>query len=140
MYQGPIGAIVTPQIKGYAQAGSLPFASSLCGACYEACPVKIDIPRILVHLRGKSVEARVASHRLDAESVAMRAALWMFGGAGRMAAAQSLGRIGQKALVRDGVISRLPWPLSGWTDARDFPALPAQSFREWWKGRKRVLF
>jgi L-lactate dehydrogenase complex protein LldF len=52
-----------------------------------------------------------------------------------MAAAQHLGRIGQKLLVHDGVISRLPGPLSGWTDARDFPALPQQSFRQWWKAR-----
>jgi L-lactate dehydrogenase complex protein LldF len=115
----------------------LPFASSLCGACYEVCPVKIDIPRILVHLRGKSVDARVASKTLDAEALAMQAVLWMFGGTGRMAAAQSIGRAGQKLLAHDGVISRLPGPLSGWTDARDFPALPAQSFRDWWKKRER---
>ena len=138
MYQGPIGAIVTPQLKGYAEAGSLPFASSLCGRCYEVCPVKIDIPKILVHLRGKSTEARIASHSVDAEAIAMRVALWMFGGSGRMAAAQSLGRIGQKRLARDGAISRLPGPLSGWTDSRDFPALPPQSFRAWWKAREKA--
>jgi L-lactate dehydrogenase complex protein LldF len=137
MYQGPIGAILTPQLRGYEAAGTLPFASSLCGACYEVCPVKIDIPRILVHLRGKSVDARVASKTLDAEALAMQAVLWMFGGTGRMAAAQSIGRAGQKLLAHDGVISRLPGPLSGWTDARDFPALPAQSFRDWWKKRER---
>jgi L-lactate dehydrogenase complex protein LldF len=135
MYQGPIGAIVTPQLKGYQEAGSLPFASTLCGACYEVCPVKIDIPKVLVHLRAKSTEARVASHSLDGESLAMKAALWMFGGNGRMAAAQAVGRIGQKAFVHDGVMSRLPGPLSGWTDARDFPALPKESFRDWWKTR-----
>jgi L-lactate dehydrogenase complex protein LldF len=137
MYQGPIGAIVTPQLKGYDEAGSLPFASTLCGACYEVCPVKIDIPKVLVHLRAKSASARRAAHRFDAESLAMQAALWMFGGNGRMAAAQHLGRIGQKLLVHDGVISRLPGPLSGWTDARDFPALPRESFRQWWKTRSR---
>jgi L-lactate dehydrogenase complex protein LldF len=59
----------------------------------------------------------------------------MFGGNGRMAAAQAVGRIGQKAFVHDGVMSRLPGPLSGWTDARDFPALPKESFRDWWKTR-----
>jgi L-lactate dehydrogenase complex protein LldF len=137
MYQGPIGAILTPQLKGYEEAGSLPFASTLCGACYEVCPVKIDIPKVLVHLRAKSTEARVAGHRFDAEALAMRAALWMFGSSGRMAAAQHLGRIAQKPLVHDGVIFRLPGPLSGWTDARDFPALPPQSFRAWWKAREK---
>jgi L-lactate dehydrogenase complex protein LldF len=137
MYQGPIGAIVTPQLKGFAEAGSLPFASTLCGACYEVCPVKIDIPKILVHLRGKSTEARVAGHRFDGEALAMKAALWMFGANGRMAVAQSLGRAGQKLLAHDGLISRLPGPLSGWTDARDFPALPQQSFRGWWKDRNK---
>jgi L-lactate dehydrogenase complex protein LldF len=137
MYQGPIGAIVTPQLKGYAEAGTLPFASTLCGACYEVCPVKIDIPKILVHLRGKSAAARIAASRFDGEALAMRAALWMFAASGRLAAAQHLARLGQKMLARDGMIARLPGPLSGWTDARDFPALPPQSFRAWWKARGR---
>jgi len=66
----------------------------------------------------------------------MKAALWMFGGNGRMAAAQAVGRFGQKLLARDGMITRLPGPLRGWTDARDFPALPTESFRDWWKARK----
>jgi L-lactate dehydrogenase complex protein LldF len=137
MYPGPIGAILTPQLVGYDEAGSLPFASTLCGRCYEVCPVKIDIPRILVYLRGKATDARVASHSLDGEALAMRAALWMFGGPNRMAAAQSLGRIGQKLFAKDGMIEKLPGPLKGWTNARDFPALPAESFRSWWKAREK---
>ena len=68
----------------------------------------------------------------------MRAALWMFGGNGRMAAAQSLARAGQKLFARDGMIEKLPGQLKGWTQARDFPALPQQSFRAWWKSREKT--
>jgi L-lactate dehydrogenase complex protein LldF len=135
MYTGPIGAIVTPQLKGMDEYGTLPFASTLCGACYEACPVKIDIPKILVHLRGKSVAARRAKHLPDGETLAMRAIGFVFGGAGRLAAAQTLGRIAQSSFVREGTIRNLPWPLGGWSESRDFPALPNQSFRAWWKSR-----
>ena len=138
MYQGPIGAILTPQLRGFDAAGSLPFASTLCGACYEVCPVKIDIPRILVHLRAGAVVRRRAAHMLDAEALAMQAILWLFGGQNRMRLAQALGRTAQRALAHDGVISRLPGPLGAWTDTRDFPALPAQSFRAWWHERERA--
>jgi L-lactate dehydrogenase complex protein LldF len=135
MYTGPIGAIVTPQLKGMDDYGTLPFASTLCGACYEACPVKIDIPKILVHLRAKSVAARRARNPLDGETLAMRAMAFVFGGAGRIAALQTLGRIAQKPLAREGSIRNLPGPMSGWSESRDFPALPAQSFRAWWTSR-----
>ncbi len=137
MYQGPIGAILTPQLRGFDAAGSLPFASTLCGACYEVCPVKIDIPRILVHLRAGATDARRAAHRLDSETLAMQAVLWLFGGQNRMRLARALGRIAQRPVAEDGVIARLPGPLGAWTDTRDFPALPAQSFRDWWHARER---
>jgi L-lactate dehydrogenase complex protein LldF len=135
MYQGPIGAILTPQLRGEEAAGSLPFASTLCGACYEVCPVKIDIPRILVHLRGRMVAAHRARSPVDGEALAMRAAAWIFGGARRLEFAQDLARFGQSLFVRGGSIPHLPGPLSGWTRTRDFPAMPAQSFRGWWKTR-----
>ena len=70
VYPGPIGAILTPQLRGIAkhpvdkQTASLPFASSLCGACFEVCPVRIDIPEVLVHLRGQVVRHSEATHRL----------------------------------------------------------------------------
>jgi L-lactate dehydrogenase complex protein LldF len=135
MYQGPIGAILTPQLRGMEAAGTLPFASSLCGACYEVCPVKIDIPRILVHLRGKSVDARRARSTVDGEALAMQAALWVFGGANRLRMAQQAGRLGQKFFAREGNIAHLPGPLSAWSASRDFPAIPAESFRDWWRRR-----
>ena len=140
MYQGPIGAIVTPQLKGLEEAGSLPYASSLCGACYEACPVKINIPRILVHLRAEVVERDKESvfGRLAPENMAMQAALWAFKGDGRLGLAQRVGRVAQKVVARDGMIPTLPGMLGGWTHTRDFPALPKQSFREWWKAREKA--
>jgi L-lactate dehydrogenase complex protein LldF len=138
MYQGPIGAIVTPQIQGLEEAGSLPFASTLCGACEEACPVKIPIPRILVHLRGQVVrrDQERALGFLAPETLAMRAAGLAFGNEGLFELAQRAARLAQAPFVKDERLSGLPGPLSGWTRSRDFPALPAQSFRQWWRSRR----
>ena len=83
VYPGPIGAILVPQLIGIENAASLPFASSLCGACYEVCPVKIDIPKVLLHLRAKAVEAKGNSP----ERALMRSIAWVFGGPRRLAAA-----------------------------------------------------
>ncbi|MDR3511522.1 MAG: LutB/LldF family L-lactate oxidation iron-sulfur protein [Caulobacteraceae bacterium] len=133
MYQGPIGAILTPQLKGLDAAGSLPFASSLCGACQEVCPVRIPIPDILVHLRGRVVRE---GHAGLGEGLAMKAAGTLFDHPALMALALSMGRAAQAPLARDGRIERLPPPLDGWSLGRDFPALPKESFRAWWKRRK----
>jgi L-lactate dehydrogenase complex protein LldF len=139
MYQGPIGAIVTPQIRGFKEAGSLPFASSLCGACQEACPVRIPIPDILTHLRAKVVEDnRRGLGALNGETLAMAATKAMFDHPTLLALALAAGRIGQAPLERDGRIGRLPGPLSGWSLSRDFPALPPQSFRDWWRQRSKT--
>jgi L-lactate dehydrogenase complex protein LldF len=134
VYPGPIGAILTPLLSGLDQAGSLPYASSLCGACYQVCPVKINIPEVLVHLRAKEVEHEAAAPRgkLAPERLAMQMLGRVFGSRRRYEAAQRLGRRGQGPLVRDGAIHRLPGPLHGWTDTRDLKPVPAQSFREWW--------
>jgi len=131
VYPGPIGAILTPQLIGIEQAPSLPFASTLCGACYEVCPVKIDIPAVLLHLRGKAVEAS-ADRR---ERLAMRALGWVFGGRRRYEIAQRLGRLGQRPFVRRSMITRLPGPLAAWTRARDLRPLSVESFRDWWEKR-----
>ena len=128
VYPGPIGAIVTPQLQGIEQAGSLPFASSLCGACYEVCPVKIDIPRILLHLREKAVDAKASR----GERTVMRLAAWTFSGARRFALAE---RLGAAAMSGDRPIHRLPPPLSAWTRTRDLKPPARETFRSWWRRR-----
>jgi L-lactate dehydrogenase complex protein LldF len=134
VYPGPIGAILTPMLRGVgvdAQTDALPFASSLCGACYEVCPVLINIPEVLIHLREKVVD----SHRggvPGALQAAMSGASWTLGGARRLAALQTLAGLSGRVLGRRGLIGRLPAPLSRWTDARDLPAPPQESFRRWW--------
>jgi L-lactate dehydrogenase complex protein LldF len=132
VYGGPIGAILTPQLQSMRHSQSLPYASSLCGACYEVCPVKINIPEILIHLRGKIVENGDAPL---AERVAMKAAAFALGSAGRLNAAQRLARLGQIPFERNGEIRNLPGMLGGWTAVRDLSPVPKQSFREWWKQR-----
>lgn len=133
VYPGPIGAILVPQLLGVENAASLPFASTLCGACYEVCPVKIDIPTVLLHLRAKAVEASPVT----AEKTVMRAAEWVFSGPRRLAAAQQLGRLGQRPFVRTGWIRRLPGPLGKWTQSRDLRPIAAESFRSWWRRERR---
>jgi L-lactate dehydrogenase complex protein LldF len=132
VYPGPIGAVLSPQLTGVEDNASLPYASSLCGACFDACPVRIDIPSLLVHLRGKHVEERRAASRIPtAEAVAMAAAAWVMSDPKRFAAAEKASRAG-RVLARGGRLRSLPPPLSAWTSSRDAPAPPAETFREWW--------
>jgi iron-sulfur cluster protein len=130
VYPGPIGAILTPQLHGLEQGRSLPWASSLCGACYEVCPVEIDIPRVLVHLRGRVTESEPA-HK--PEKLAMRAMYRAFSSRRAFERAQRAARAGSRPLARRGRITRLPWPLSGWTETRDLPEPPPETFRDWWR-------
>jgi iron-sulfur cluster protein len=130
VYPGPIGAILTPQLRRLEEARSLPYASSLCGACYEVCPVEIDIPRVLVHLRGRVVDGEPA---LKPEKLAMRALFRAFSSRRAYEAAQRAARIGSRPLARrGGRIARLPWPLSAWSETRDFVEPPRETFRAWW--------
>jgi L-lactate dehydrogenase complex protein LldF len=134
VYPGPIGAILTPMLRGVGvdkQTDSMPFASSLCGACYEVCPVLINIPEVLVHLREQVVD----SHRggvPGALQAAMTGASWTLGGSRKLATLQKLAGLSGRVIGRRGVIGRLPAPLSRWTDARDLPAPPREAFRRWW--------
>jgi L-lactate dehydrogenase complex protein LldF len=139
VYPGPIGAIITPQLEDSESADSLPFASSLCGACYEVCPVKIDIPKILIHLRGRAVAKKHGDGwraKTDPEALVMRTLAAVFGDRTRYERAQRLARRVQWPLARRGAISRLPGRLSGWTAVRDAPPVADQTFREWWKANR----
>ena len=137
VYPGPIGAILTPQLTGTTghsdPNSTLPFASTLCGACYEVCPVKIDIPALLVHLRAKSVEEDKARHHPTAWGAAMKAASFVMADSGRFATAEKGLAIGRIVAGRSGRISSLPFPGSLWTEARDLPAPPKETFRSWWQ-------
>ncbi|WP_425564716.1 LutB/LldF family L-lactate oxidation iron-sulfur protein [Saccharopolyspora halophila] len=132
VYPGPIGAVLNPQLHGTESDmdKSLPYASSLCGACYDVCPVAIDIPDLLVHLRTRVVEEHERKTPLD---VLMKMASWVLGDAKRLTAAQKMASWSRKVLGRSGTIGRLPAPLSRWTDARDAPAPAQESFRAWWQ-------
>ncbi|HEU0337025.1 MAG TPA: lactate utilization protein B [Gaiellaceae bacterium] len=134
VYAGPIGAILAPQLAGErGQPGSLPFASSLCGACADVCPVRIDIPRILVHERAKVVGAE--SQGL--EGLALRRLGRVFASRSRYERAQRLARALQRPAVRDGHVRWFAGPLAGWGAERDLPGVPPQTFREWWEARER---
>ncbi len=137
VYAGPIGAILTPQLQHMEHAQSLPYASSLCGACYEVCPVKINIPEVLIHLRGRIVRKQQKGlSKLNPENMAMQAIARIFQSRSRLEAAQRLARMGQWPFVRHGkIIERLPGFLHGWTQVRDLKPVPAESFRDWWKQR-----
>jgi L-lactate dehydrogenase complex protein LldF len=132
-YPGPIGAILAPQLSGLADHTSLSWASSLCGACYEVCPVKIEIPKILVHLRSRVVREQGSP---TGERLAMAAAARAFGSRKRYERSQKLLRAAAKPVARDGKIAHAPpGPLAPWLLHRDLPAPPAQTFREWWRSR-----
>jgi L-lactate dehydrogenase complex protein LldF len=141
VYPGPIGAIVSPMLTGLKEAKDLPYASSLCGACREACPVKINIPRMLLHLRHRLAESPDAAEKASSKSEGLLARLYskVMSRPGLLLLAHKLGRNLQKPflslpLSRGGkMISKVPVPLlSKWTKARDLPALPKRTFREIW--------
>jgi L-lactate dehydrogenase complex protein LldF len=135
---GPIGAVLTPQLRGVEAplAASLPFASTLCGACADVCPVKIDLPGLLVHLRGRVVDARRDRAVQPPELLLMRGLAWSMGDQRRYEHMLVRRVRWARLLARDGMIRRLPGLLGKWTDARDLPAPPRQSFRAWWRRRR----
>lgn len=141
VYPGPIGAILSPQLRGTGSEidASLPYASSLCGACYEVCPVAIDIPEVLVHLRERIAEGGQVTRQGNrtvlkpakghaAERAAMRAARWAFGHPGALRTGQRLASRTRRFHPRT-----LPGPGRAWSATRDLPAVPAEPFRDWWQ-------
>src|SRR3954449_7166283 len=125
VYPGPIGAILTPQLVGLENAPTLPWASSLCGACYEVCPVRIDIPTILVHLRGRVVREVGAP---APERAAMAAMARVFSSRRAYEAAQRAAKLGRGPLAGAA--------LGPWTRSRELPEVPGQTFRDWWRAER----
>ncbi|HEY2441596.1 MAG TPA: lactate utilization protein B [Streptosporangiaceae bacterium] len=135
-YPGPIGAILTPQLRGMSTAAdrALPFASTLCGACYDVCPVAINIPEALVHLRARAVDSQPHSS-FYSERLALGTIAWTLRRGARLARAQRTLSAARRLVRRPGSpgwVGWLPPPLNGWTRTRDVPALPPESFRAWW--------
>ncbi|GMV82079.1 MAG: (4Fe-4S) cluster-containing protein [Planctomycetota bacterium] len=142
VYAGPIGAIITPQYLGLEQAPALPYASSLCGACFEVCPVKIEIPHMLLELRNQVVEGSTQASRLPAKRPFLEALSFkLFSMAARMPAlwnfATRLGRWALRAKACGGQVPNVELPmLKNWTRDRDLAAPAQQSFREQWAARR----
>jgi L-lactate dehydrogenase complex protein LldF len=152
VYPGPIGAVITPQLIGMGKAKQLPYASSLCGACREVCPVKIDIPELLLHLRAEIVDGAANGQKLaeiegqDAVKgkFTERMAFGLYSIAWQNPGLYKLGtkvsRVMQKLIAREGkigkvsgLVSKLAPPLGNWTAFRDAPTIAPKSFREMWK-------
>jgi L-lactate dehydrogenase complex protein LldF len=161
VYPGPIGAVITPQLMGLEKSAQLPYASSLCGACREVCPVKIDIPELLLHLRAEITEGResllaaktdrATSTESNAEPAPKKRIterlvfkLWALVMTRPRLYEWSVkvGRVFQRLLVREGKIGKVGSaialvapPLAAWTGARDLRPLERISFREQWRAR-----
>ncbi|HBJ30001.1 MAG TPA: iron-sulfur cluster-binding protein, partial [Dehalococcoidia bacterium] len=136
VYPGPIGAIVSPMLTNLSEAKDLPFASTLCGACKEACPVKINIPRMLLYLRKELTQGETYPEHKSvsmAESTAVKGWRASVSSSFMMRLSNLGGRLLQLPFVRGGRIDRLPSPLSGWTKHRKFPAIASKPFRTRWK-------
>lgn len=129
VYPGPIGAVLSPMLEGGEQYEDLPFASTLCGACYEACPVRIPLHDMLVHQRQRIVEK---NHSKPLERLAFEGYRKIFAKPGRYRLAVRMVRTFQGLLVKDGKITAKIGPLTGWTATRDFPPVAKQSFRDLW--------
>jgi L-lactate dehydrogenase complex protein LldF len=139
VYPGPIGAVITPQLVGIEKTKQLPYASSLCGACREVCPVKIDIPQLLLHLRAKVVEEKPKF----LEGLAFKIYSKAWAGNKSYELGTKTAKLMQKLVAKDGkvgkqsnLMAKIATPLGNWTEFRDAPTVANTSFREIWKARQ----
>ncbi len=140
VYPGPIGAIVSPVLTGLKDGSKLPAASTLCGACHEACPVKINIPRMLLELRAQAAEGEPDStQRSSSASERFVWRMWRRGmmKRSRFDMASKIGRWALAPLARKGWTGKVPPPISGWTKSRDFPKPASRTFGQRFARRKR---
>ncbi|HEV2861916.1 MAG TPA: LutB/LldF family L-lactate oxidation iron-sulfur protein [Pyrinomonadaceae bacterium] len=152
VYPGPIGAVITPQLSRLDKTQQLPYASSLCGACREVCPVKIDIPELLLHLRAEVTEGTPGGtagqegpvKKKPLERLAFRMYAWAWSSPWLYEWGGRVMRVLQKPMVREGRIGRvggllakLAPPLAAWTEWRDAPPLAPRSFREQWREEEK---
>ncbi len=138
VYPGPIGSIVSPVLTGLKDGAKLPAASSLCGACHDACPVKINIPRMLLELRSQTAQGEPdPAQRASGLGERLTWKAWRQGmmSRRRFEAGSGIGKIVSSPLNRDGWLKKVPPPISGWTASRDFPAPASQSFGKWFADR-----
>ena len=136
VYSGPIGAVVSPMLTSLSDAKDLPYASSLCGACREVCPVKINIPKMLLYMRKELTEGQTYPEERNFsrfEKLAMKGWRLTVTNTFTLGLANKVGSLLQWPLVRRGRITRLPPPLSGWTRYRSFPSLASRPFRTRWR-------
>ncbi|WP_345616540.1 lactate utilisation protein LutB domain-containing protein, partial [Streptomyces sanyensis] len=135
IYQGPIGAVLSPILGGYEDYGELPYASSLCAACTETCPVKIPLHELLIRHRENYV------YRQGKPKTNEKLAMKMFGmGASSPSLfqmAEKLAPAMTKPFVKEGKIPKGPGPMKSWTDIRDFPAPSKSSFRKWFNDHNK---
>jgi L-lactate dehydrogenase complex protein LldF len=133
-YPGPIGILLTAMLNGPRSVKELSHASSLCGACADACPVRIDIPKMLIELRKEVVEQKLAPWP---ERVVFKAFAWLLRRPTLYRLGGPLGRLLQRPFVRAGRIRTLPLFFGHWTRTRDLPPVAAQTFQERWAALER---
>ncbi len=136
VYPGPIGAVVSPALAGLDKGKELPYASSLCGACKDVCPIKINIPHMLLKLRSSVAEGaeRGGTKASLGERLAVKGYGWLMSRPRALSMARRLGRWMQWPVARRGLIRRAPVPpFSRWTRSRDLPALAPRPFRDLWR-------
>lgn len=135
VYPGPIGSVVTPVMVGLPRAKDLPFASTLCGACREVCPMKINIPHMLLKLRRQVTEGEPAQRKVSRlERLLFKVWGRVVASEGSLARARGVAAFFQRPLTRQGRMRRIPLPpFSRWTRNRDFPALARRSFHQLWE-------